>query len=289
MKDKLISKYWGYIFLIIPLVLQAIFFYLPTIRGFIYSFTNWTGLTSNYQFIGFKNYISIFNDPKFNKSIVFTIIFTIGMIIGQIAIGIMVARALNAKVKGSNFFRGTFFFPAVLATVTIGLIFKQIFNYGLTSVGEKMDIEFLKENLIANPKTVIFGVLFVALWQGVAMPTIIFLAGLQSIPEEIIEAASIDGAQKRQIFTNIEIPYLIPSISMVFILALKGGLTAFDNIFVLTGGGPNDMTQTLGLLVYNTAFKNNSFGYANAIAVVLFVIIVVISLIQQTVAKKFEV
>lgn len=289
MKDRFISKYWGYIFLIVPIVLQLIFFYLPTIRGVIYSFTDWTGLTSDYQFIGFKNYISIFHDPKFAKSITFTVVFTIGMIIGQIVIGILVARALNAKIKGSNFFRATFFFPAVLATVTIGLIFKQIFNYGLTSIGENFDIGFLKENLIANPKTVIFGVLFVALWQGVATPTIIFLAGLQSIPQEIIEAASIDGANKRQIFRNIEIPFLIPSISMVFILALKGGLTAFDNIFVLTGGGPNDMTQTLGLLVYNTAFKNNSFGYANAIAVVLFIIIIILSIIQQTVAKKFEV
>ena len=289
MKDKFISKYWGYLFLLIPIILQVILFYLPTIRGVIFSFTNWTGLTDNYDYIGFKNYTAIFSDPKFIKTIKFTIIFTIGMILGQVTIGILVARALNAKLKTSNFFRGVFFFPAVIATVTIGMIFKQIFAYGIPLIGETLHIEFLKENLLSNPKTVVYAVLFVALWQGVATPTIIFLAGLQSIPQEILEAAAIDGASKRQIFKSIEIPFLIPSISMVFILALKGGLTAFDNIFVLTGGGPNDMTATLGMLVYNTAFKNNSFGYANALAVVLFIIIVVISLIQQAVSKKFEV
>ena len=112
------------------------------------------------------------------------------------------------------------------------------------------------------------------------MPIIIFLAGLQSIPTEITEAARIDGATSKQVFWNIELPYLLPSVSMVFILALKGGLTAFDQVFAMTGGGPNNATTSLGLLVYNYAFKNNQFGYANAIAVILFFLIVVISIIQ---------
>jgi raffinose/stachyose/melibiose transport system permease protein len=113
MKDKFISKYWGYLFLLVPIALQMIFFYLPTIRGVIFSFTNWTGLTDNYDFIGFKNYTAIFSDPKLIKTIKFTIIFTLGMILGQVSLGILVARALNAKLKTSNFFRGIFFFPAV--------------------------------------------------------------------------------------------------------------------------------------------------------------------------------
>ena len=121
------------------------------------------------------------------------------------------------------------------------------------------------------------------------MPIIIFLAGLQSIPTEITEAARIDGATSKQVFWNVELPYLLPSISMVFILALKGGLTAFDQVFAMTGVGPNNATTSLGLLVYNYAFKNNQFGYANAIAVILFFLIVVISIIQLRVSKKFEI
>lgn len=223
------------------------------------------------------------------KSVSFTVIFTIGLIVGEVLIGIMVARFLNRKIKGVGFFRTAYFFPAVLSTVTLGLIFKQVFNYGLPQLGEKLGIGFLEQNLIANEKTVFWGVLFVALWQGVAMPIVIFLAGLQSIPEEILEAASIDGATSRQKFRHIELPYLLPSLSMVFIMALKSGLTAFDLIFALTGGGPSDKTTTLGLLVYNYAFKSNQYGYANAIAVVLFLVIAVISIIQIRLSKRFEV
>lgn len=288
-KGSVLNRNWAYLFVLVPIALQLIFFYVPMAQGFYYSFTNWTGLTNNYDLIGFQNYQAILSDQRFMKSVSFTVIFTIGLIVGEVLIGIMVARFLNRKIKGVGFFRTAYFFPAVLSTVTLGLIFKQVFNYGLPQLGEKLGIGFLEQNLIANEKTVFWGVLFVALWQGVAMPIVIFLAGLQSIPEEILEAASIDGATSRQKFRHIELPYLLPSLSMVFIMALKSGLTAFDLIFALTGGGPSDKTTTLGLLVYNYAFKSNQYGYANAIAVVLFLVIAVISIIQIRLSKRFEV
>lgn len=288
-KGSVLNRNWAYLFVLVPIALQLIFFYAPMVQGFYYSFTNWTGLTNNYDLIGFQNYQAILSDQRFMKSVSFTVIFTIGLIVGEVLIGIMVARFLNRKIKGVGFFRTAYFFPAVLSTVTLGLIFKQVFNYGLPQLGEKLGIGFLEQNLIANEKTVFWGVLFVALWQGVAMPIVIFLAGLQSIPEEILEAASIDGATSRQKFRHIELPYLLPSLSMVFIMALKSGLTAFDLIFALTGGGPSDKTTTLGLLVYNYAFKSNQYGYANAIAVVLFLVIAVISIIQIRLSKRFEV
>lgn len=288
-KGSVLNRNWAYLFVLVPIALQLIFFYAPMAQGFYYSFTNWTGLTNNYDLIGFQNYQAILSDQRFMKSVSFTVIFTIGLIVGEVLIGIMVARFLNRKIKGVGFFRTAYFFPAVLSTVTLGLIFKQVFNYGLPQLGEKLGIGFLEQNLIANEKTVYWGVLFVALWQGVAMPIVIFLAGLQSIPEEILEAASIDGATNRQKFRHIELPYLLPSLSMVFIMALKSGLTAFDLIFALTGGGPSDKTTTLGLLVYNYAFKSNQYGYANAIAVVLFLVIAVISIIQIRLSKRFEV
>lgn len=289
MRKSKFNYSWAYLFVLVPIALQLIFFYIPMIQGFFYSFTDWTGLTSNYNMIGLKNFQTIASDPKFMKSIGFTVTFTIGLIVGEILLGIVVARFLNRKMKGVGFFRTAYFFPAVLSTVTLGLIFKQIFNYGLPQLGERFGIAFLDQNLIANEKTVFWGVLFVALWQGVAMPIVIILSGLQSIPEDLLEAASIDGASNWQKFLNIEIPYLLPSLSMVFIMALKSGLTAFDLIYALTGGGPSDKTTTLGLLVYNYAFKSNQYGYANAIAVVLFVVIAIISIIQIRLSKRFEV
>ena len=135
----------------------------------------------------------------------------------------------------------------------------------------------------------IVATIFVLLWQGVAMPIIIFLAGLQSIPDEIKEAAAVDGANSKQIFWHIELPYMLPSISMVFIMALKSGLTAFDQIFAMTGGGPNNSTTSLGLLVYNYAFNNNSFGYAYAVAIVLFILIAIVSFIQIKISNRYAV
>lgn len=286
---KKINKNWGYVFVIIPLLLQLIFFFTPLIQGFWLSLTNHTGLSQNYEFIGLTNYFSIFNDSRFFKSLIFTGVFTLTMIVGQIVIGLGVGLLLNTKMPGRNFFRTAYFFPAVLSTVVVGLIFNQIFNYGVPQIGELLNIDFLKQNLLANSNTAPWVVSLVALWQGVAMPIVIFLAGLQSIPKSIVEAAKIDGASSWQTFLHIKLPYLLPSISIVFILALKMGLTAFDNIYALTGGGPQGVTMTMGLLVYDTAFVNNQAGYANAIAMVLFAIIVVISIVQLKLSNKFEV
>ncbi|HGJ2585406.1 TPA: carbohydrate ABC transporter permease [Streptococcus pneumoniae] len=286
---KVLQKYWAWAFVVIPLLLQAIFFYVPMFQGAFYSFTNWTGLTYNYKFVGLNNFKLLFMDSKFMNAIGFTAIITIAMVVGEIALGIFIARVLNSKIKGQTFFRAWFFFPAVLSGLTVALIFKQVFNYGLPAIENALHIEFLQTSLLGTKWGAIFAAAFVLGWQGVAMPIIIFLAGLQSIPTEITEAARIDGATSKQVFWNIELPYLLPSVSMVFILALKGGLTAFDQVFAMTGGGPNNATTSLGLLVYNYAFKNNQFGYANAIAVILFLLIVVISIIQLRVSKKFEI
>lgn len=286
---RFVQKYWAWLFVIVPLVLQAVFFYVPMVQGAFYSLTNWTGLTYNYKFVGLNNFLLLFSDPKFSNAIGFTAIVTICMVIGEIVIGILVAKALNSKIKGKTFFRAWFFFPAVLSGLTVALIFKQLFNYGLPAIGNALGLEFLQTSLLGTNAGAVFAAVFVLLWQGVAMPIIIFLAGLQSIPTEITEAARIDGASAKQVFWNIELPYLLPSLSMVFILALKGGLTAFDQVFAMTGGGPNNATTSLGLLVYNYAFKSNQFGYANAIAIILFLLIAVISIIQLRISKKFEI
>ena len=145
---KFLNKYWGWVFLIVPLILQAIFFYFPMIQGAFYSFTNWTGLTYNFDFVGVNNYKILLTDTKFFKALGFTLILTIALIVGEIVIGIWVARALNTKIKGQTFFRAWFFFPAVLSGLTVSLIFKQVFNYGLPAIGEALNIECLKTSLL---------------------------------------------------------------------------------------------------------------------------------------------
>lgn len=284
-----IVKYWPYLFIAVPVLLQIIFFFYPLFNGIFYSLTDWNGLTSSFQIVGLQNYFAVLRDSHFYTSITFTLLFTLGLVIGEIVIGIFMASLLNRKIKALGFFRTWYFFPAVLSTVTLGLIFSKLFNFGFPQIGEALGVDWLSENLLVQNKTVIPAAIFVGLWQGLAMPIIIFLAGLQSIPSDIIEAAEIDGANRWQKFFNIEIPFLLPSISMVFILALKSGLTAFDLIFSLTKGGPDGKTESLGLLVYNYAFVDNKFSYANALAVILFIIIAVISVIQISISRKFEV
>lgn len=206
---KFIEKNWGWIFLIVPLCLQLIFFYFPMLQGAFYSLTDWTGLTYNFNFVGFKNYEILLGDQKFLKAIGFTLILTVCLIVGEICLGIVLAKALNSKIKGKTFFRAWFFFPAVLSGLTVALVFKQLFNYGLPTLGKLLGLEFLETSLLGTPGGAVFAVIFVLLWQGIAMPVIIFLAGLQSIPEEIREAAKVDGANRRQIFWKIELPYLL--------------------------------------------------------------------------------
>lgn len=151
MKIKdILNCYWAVIFVVIPIILQIIFFYFPMIQGAFYSLTNWTGLTYNFEFVGLNNYKILFSDPKFVKSIGFTLIVTICMIGGQTGFGILIARALNANIKGKTFFRAWFFFPAVLSGIVVSLVFKQIFNYGLPALGEAFRIEFLQTSLLGT-------------------------------------------------------------------------------------------------------------------------------------------
>lgn len=171
---KVLQKYWAWAFVVIPLLLQAIFFYVPMFQGAFYSFTNWTGLTYNYKFVGLNNFKLLFMDPKFMNAIGFTAIITIAMVVGEIALGIFIARVLNSKIKGQTFFRAWFFFPAVLSGLTVALIFKQVFNYGLPAIGNALHIEFLQTSLLGTKWGAIFAAVFVLLWQGVAMPIIIF-------------------------------------------------------------------------------------------------------------------
>lgn len=288
-QNGFLAKYWAYLFVVVPIALQVIFFFYPLLTGIFYSLTDWNGISQTYQMIGLENYIEMLQNPDFYTSLAFTLLYTVGLVVGEIVIGIWLATLLNRKIKAVGFFRTWYFFPAVLSTVTLGLIFVQLFNYGFTQIGDILGITWLQENLLVQEHTVIPAVLFVALWQGLAMPVIIFLSGLQSIPEEIKEAAAMDGANRLQQFFSIELPYLLPSISMVFILAMKSGLTAFDLIFALTSGGPDGKTESLGLMVYHYAFVHNKFSDANALAVLLFLFIIVISLVQMRISKKFEV
>lgn len=185
--------------------------------------------------------------------------------------------------------RSIYFFPVVISLVTVGLIFNQIFYQGLPLIGKALHIEMLSKNILANSKLALYGVLFVNLWQGVAIPTVLFIAGLQSVPEDLVEAAKIDGASGFQRFRSVVFPFLIPVMNIVLVLTLKAGLTLFDYVMAMTGGGPGRATESIGILIYSFAFQEMRFSYGITLSVVLFFIIAVVSVIQMKILSRLEV
>lgn len=270
-----------FLFTLPGVLLFAIFFLAPVGMGFYYSFTDWDGLSKSYDYIGLRNYFSSFSDPRFLNDIRFTVFYTVLITVLITGIALLLALALNSRlVRFRNFYRSAYFFPAVLGSVVVGLIWNQIFHGPLPELGRRIGIEALSMNVLADPKLAMYGIVLVHVWQGIAIPMVLFLAGLQSVPLQLYEAGTIDGATPLQKFFNITLPYLIPVLNIVLILNIKAGLTTFEYIMAMTGGGPGFSTESIGLLVYKQGFANNRFGYGAAQSILLLLAIVVISLVQ---------
>ena len=270
--------------------LYSMFFIYPVLMGIYYSLTDWNGISRNVNFIGLANYVKIFTkSPRFRNAITFNLRYTVMYVALILVLGIFLALILNHKVKGITFFRAAFFLPAVLCGVTVGLIYGQIFYRVVPAVGKALGIEALSTNILASKQNAIYGVLFVHLWQGVALPTLLFLAGLQTIPTELYEAAAIDGANGWQQFKHITVAYLIPTLSVVLVLLVKQGLMVFDYVKSMTAGGPGTATQTIALLIYNNGFERNRYSYSIAQAIATGVIIALISAIQIQASNRKKV
>lgn len=275
------EKMRTYTVLMLPgLILYSAFFILPILLGFYYSITDWNGISAKFNIVGLNNYIQIFQNASFHKAFGFTIKYTLLFVVCTIVLSVALALLLNAKVKGRSFFRTVYFLPAILSMLTVSLIFSQIFYRVIPVIGTALDIEFLKMNILAKRETAVYGILFVHLWQGVALPTLLFLAGLQTIPEELFEAASLDGASGIQKFLYITTSYLLPTLSVVMVLTLKSGLTVFDYIKCLTDGGPGGSTKSISFLIYEHAFVQNKFSYSIAEAIIIGLVVAMISVLQ---------
>lgn len=270
-------------------IAYCVFLIFPILMGIYYSFMDWNGISKGYNFIGFANYAKLFTDKKFGEALLFNFRYSIMLIVGVVVISVVLALLLNKEFKGRSFFRTLYFLPAVLSMITVSLVFKQVFFYVLPAIGKALGIEALSTNILASKQNAIYGVLFVHLWQGVALPTLLFLAGLQTIPTELYEAAAIDGANGWQQFKHITVAYLIPTLSVVLVLLVKQGLMVFDYVKSMTAGGPGTATQTIALLIYNNGFERNRYSYSIAQAIATGLIIAVISAIQIQASNRKKV
>ena len=270
------------------LLLFTAFFVIPSLSGIYYAFTDWDGLSRTYNIIWFDNFLMIFSDTRLQNALRFTLLYTIIIVASTIVLSLGIAILLNMNIKFRAFFRSVYFFPSVLSLITVGLIFSQIYFIPLPMIGQALGIPWLSTNILGNPRLAIAGILITNLWQGLAMPTVIFLAGLQSVPGTLYEAATIDGAGVFAKFKHVTLPFLIPILNVNLVLAVRGGLTVFDYIMAMTNGGPGFATESIGILIYNQGFNQFRFGYGAAMSIMLLTIIAVISIIQVNLLNRKE-
>lgn len=285
---RMSSKSKTHLLMIIPvIVLFFAFNTLPLIIGAFYSFTNYRGYGS-WDFVGLRNYIDLFSDTRVWNSYLFTFKYAISGTVLVNVISLLMALALNSKVRFKSALRGVYFIPNILGGLIVGYIFSFIFTYIIPAVGESLNIELIKNSILADERFAWIGVLVVGVWQAVAMNTIIYISGLQTIPADVYEAATIDGSGAFYTFRKITLPLLMPFISINLVLSTKNMLMVFDQIMSLTKGGPAQSTESISYLIYRNGMDGGQFGFQSANAVLFFVLIVTISVIQMKITGKKE-
>lgn len=277
-------------FLVITIPIVLLFFCfntLPLIKGFIYSFTNFKGY-GNYDFVGLRNYVDLFSDGRVGRSYLFTFKFALVSTILVNVLSLILAMGLNSKIKAKSALRAVYFLPNILGGLVVGYIFSFFFTYILPAAGKAAGIEWLSSSMLSNTKTAWLAIVVVACWQSVAMNTIIYIAGLQTVPEDVYEAGAIDGASGWKKFKNLTFPLIMPFFTINMVLCMKNFLMVFDQIMALTKGGPSQSTESISYLIYQNGMGGGQFGFQSANAVLFFVVIVAISVFQMTVLNKKE-
>lgn len=288
MKKPMSNRTKTYILMILPaLILFIAFNTIPLITGTFYSLTNYRGYGS-YDFVGLRNFKDLFQDSRIGKSYLFTFKYAICGTILVNVLSLILALGLNSKIKFKNTLRGLYFLPNILGGLVVGYIFSFIFTYIIPTAAKALEIDFLSSSILASEKWAWVGVLIVGVWQSVAMNTIIYISGLQTIPSDIYEASSIDGASKWYTFRKLTLPLLLPFVSTNLILSTKNMLMVFDQIMALTKGGPAQSTESISYLIYRNGMDGGQFGFQSANAVIFFVVIVTISVIQLIITNRKE-
>ena len=260
-------------------ILVGIFLYFPFLQGAMYSFTNSQGY-GDFKFIGLKNYFAMFQDARVGHAYLFTIFIAILITIGTNFLGMFLAVLLNSKIAFKNGFRAIFFIPYTLSVLVIGYVFKYIFMTPLPELGQALHIDWLSTSMLSNPDLAWFPIVFLSIWQGVAYSTLLYLAGLQTIDNEIYEAAAIDGVSAWQNFWQITFPLIGPFFNINMVLSLKNSLGAFDQIMALTKGGPDSKTETVSYLIFQNGLGNGEYSYQMANAVTFFIVLAVLAFVQ---------
>lgn len=275
------------------LAIPALLFYgfavvVPSIRGAVLAFTNWDGLSQSYDFVGFDNFIRIFTSQSSLDALRMTLIFALAVTILQNGIGLLLALGVNSGLKSQNFLRVLFFAPVVITPVVVAYLWKFLLtpDGAVNTILGGVGLGDAAPSWLGDPFWAAVSVIMMIVWQHAGYSMVIYIAGLQSIPQELNEAAAVDGAGSWRRFWSVTWPLLAPATAINIMLTIIGGLKMFTEVFVLTAGGPGGSTETLSTLLYKSAFQFNEFGYGISLALVLAAVVAFFSVAQQRMSRR---
>ncbi|MFE2538841.1 carbohydrate ABC transporter permease [Actinacidiphila glaucinigra] len=281
------SPWW---FAVPAMLLFAFVVLVPSARGVYYAFTDWDGLDPNFSFVGFDNFTGLLDDPDAVQAVWHTLLIAVSVTVIQNAFGLLLALGVNSLIKTRNVLRVLLFAPAVITPIVTAYLWRNLLgpSGAVNSLLGAVGLDSLRQDWLGDPQLALWSVVGVIVWQFGGYSMVIFLAGLQSVPKEVHEAADIDGAGPIRRFWSITRPLLAPAFTINLMLSIIGGIKLFDQVYALTGGGPGHATDTLSTLIYKDAFTLGEFGYSIALAVVLTIIVAVASTGQYLVLARGE-
>lgn len=278
-------SYWLFLMPVLAALLLVVI--APLLLGIYYSFTDWNGIQTK-GFVGFDNYIALFQDERFLDSLWFTVKFSIMSVILINLIGLSLALIVTAKLKTNKVLRTIFFMPNLIGGLILGFIWQFIFIKAFAGFGSIVGMESL-QGWLSTPGTGFWGLVILMSWQMSGYIMVIYIAYLEGVSKELIEAAEIDGANAFQRFRHVVFPLVAPAFTVSMFLTLSNTFKLYDQNLSLTGGGPYNSTQMVAMEIFNTAFGRYDMAYAQAKAVIFFIIVAAIALLQVYLSKKREV
>lgn len=282
----------AFMFIAPAFVLFTLFVIVPTISSVYYSFTSWDGISTDIKFIGLANYKEIFTSARFGNALKNTAILTVFISIFENVIALAFALMVDHVRWGKNFFRSAFYIPVLISGIVSGFIWKIMYNYNFgtfNSLLQGVGLGEYRQDWLGNTSLTLLMIGLVLIWKGAGYYMIIYLASLQGVPTELIEAAEIDGASAWQRFKSITVPLISGAFTINFTLSLIKGLKVFDEINVMTDGGPGFTSETLVYLLYKVGFNEGRQGFGTAVGIMLLFIIIILNTLQQKFLRSREV
>ena len=271
-----------------PLAIFIIVLVVPFVNGFYYTFTDWNGFKTT-KLIGFQNYADSFADPKFWVTLRFTALFVVVSLILVNVVAFGLALIVTSKLRSKNFLRTFFFVPNLIGGVVLGVIWQFIFNSALVSLANKYGWEIFKQSWLQDTNKAFWALIIVTVWQSSGYMMIVYITGLVSIENDVLEASQIDGASPLRTLFSIKIPLMAQAFTIALFLTLRGGFMAYDVNVALTDGGPFRTTELISLHIFQDAFLEGDFGTGQSKAVIMFLVVALAALVQVTVSKRYEV